>query len=65
MDSNLLCIINIYLINPLAITVMFSESTYNVSEDGGPAQLKIVLSNPSSTDVTVQVTTNDGSATGE
>ena len=44
---------------------MFSESTYSIAEDGGPTQLTIVLSNPSSTSVTVQVTTNDGSATGE
>ena len=50
---------------PPAITVMFSETMYSVTESAGPAQPTIVLSNPSSTDITVQVTTTDGSATGE
>ena len=46
-------------------TVMFSQSTYSVNEDDGPARAVLVLSNPSSTDINVQVTTTDGSATGE
>ena len=49
----------------LAITVIFNQSKYSVNEDGGPAQPVLVLSNPSSTDITVQVTNTDGSATGE
>ena len=44
---------------------MFNQSMYNVDEDDGPAQLILVLSNPSSSDITVQVITEDGSATGE
>ena len=44
---------------------MFSQTTYSVDEDDGPAQPVLVLSNPSSTDITVQVTNTDGSATGE
>ena len=44
---------------------MFNQSMYNVDEDNGPAQLVLVLSNPSSSDITVQVVTEDGSATGE
>ena len=48
----------------LAITVMFSQTTYSVDEDDGPAQPTLVLSNPSSTDITVQVTSSGGSATG-
>ena len=44
---------------------MFNQSTYRVDEDDGPAQPVLVLSNPSSTDITVQVTNTDGSATGE
>ncbi|XP_065884189.1 uncharacterized protein [Dysidea avara] len=46
------------------VTVNFSRTTYNVDEDDGPAQPVLVLSNPSSTDITVQVFTTDGSATG-
>ena len=39
---------------------------YNISEDAGPAQpILVVLSNPSSTDITVVVFSTDGSATGE
>ena len=49
----------------LAITVMFSKTTYNVDEDDGPLQPGLVLSNPSSTDITVQVTSGGGLATGE
>ena len=43
----------------------FSQSTYSVDEDDGPAQPVLVLSNPSSSTITVQVTNTDGSATGE
>ena len=50
---------------PLALTVTFNQTTYSVDEDDGPAQPELVLSNPSSTDITVQVTSSDGSATGE
>ena len=41
---------------------MFSERTYSVDEDDGPAQPALVLSNPSSTDVTVRVREVDGTA---
>ena len=44
---------------------MFSQTMYSVDEDDGPAQPVLVLSGPSSTDITVQVTNTDGSATGE
>ena len=44
---------------------MFNQSMYNVGEDDGPARLILVLSNPLSSDITVQVITEDGSATGE
>jgi len=46
-------------------TVSFEQSTYNVKEDGGLAEPVLVLSNPSSINVTVQVFNMDGSATGE
>ena len=49
----------------LVVTIRFSQSTYNVDEDDGPAQPVLVLSNPSSTDITVQVFDNDVSATSE
>ena len=49
----------------VVITVTFSQSTYSYDEDAGPAQHVLVLSNPSSTDITVQVFSTDGTATGE
>ena len=55
-------LLSIFLI---ATNVNFSQSTYSVDEDDGPAQLVLVLSNPSSTDITVEVTSNDITATGE
>ena len=49
----------------IAITVTFDQSTYSIDEDDGPAQPVLVFSNPSSTDITVQVRSNDITATGE
>ena len=49
----------------LALTVMFNQTTYSVDEDAGPAQPTLVLSSPSSTNITVEITSGGGSATGE
>ena len=49
----------------IAITVMFSQTTYSVNESDGLAQIGLVLGNPSSTPTTVQVFNTDGSATGK
>ena len=49
----------------LAPTLKFNQSAYNVDEDDGPAQPVLVLSNPSSTDITISVFSTDGSATGK
>ena len=49
----------------LDIFVSFNQSTYSVDEDDGPAQPVLVLSDPSSTDITVQVESNDITATGK
>ena len=43
---------------------MFGQSRYSVNEGDELAQAVLVLSNPSSTNLTVQVTNTDGSATG-
>ena len=45
--------------------VEFDHAIYYVDEDDGPAQPTLILSNPSSTDITVQVFNTDGTATGE
>ena len=49
----------------VAATVRFSQSTYSFNEDAGPAQPVLVLSNPSSSDITVQVRDNQNTATSE
>ena len=49
----------------LAIAIRFEQSTYTVDEDDGPAQPVLVLSNPSSTDTTVQVFSQDNTAIGK
>ena len=46
-------------------TINFTQSIHNVDEDDGPAQPVLVLSNPSSTDITISVFSTDGSATGK
>ena len=43
----------------------FGQSTYSVNEEAGVAQIELVLSNPSSNDITVQVRDTKGTATGE
>ena len=50
-----------YCLDP---SVTFSQTTYSVDEDDGPAQPVLVLSNPSSTNITVQVITSDVTAKG-
>ena len=47
------------------ITVNFNQSLYNVGESNSPVQPVLVLTNPSSTDITVQIRNNDITATGE
>ena len=49
----------------LAITVRFSETTYSVDENAGPARPELVLSNPSTTDITVEVFNTNGTAFGK
>ena len=45
-------------------TVVFTQSVYSVDEDNGVAQVDLVLTNPSSSDITIQVPSVNGSATG-
>ena len=49
----------------LDITVRFNQLTYSVNEDDGSAQLVLVLSNPSSIDITVQIYDTEKTATGK
>ena len=49
----------------LAITVNFTHFTSSINENGGPLQPSLVLSNPSATDIIIEVFNTDGSATGE
>ena len=58
---------NDYVLYPYspAATVRFDQPTYSVNEDDGPAQPVLVLSNQSSTNITVKVFSTDDSATGE
>ena len=51
----------------LALTINFSQETYFVNENNGSVQAKLILSNPSSRNITVQVDTfddNNNNATG-
>ena len=55
-------IANVYLID---VTVSFEQPTYTVNEDDGRVEPVLVLSNPSSSVITVQVFSTNGSATGK
>ena len=48
----------------IAPTVIFRYQAYSVNEYDGPAVLTLILSNPSSTTVTIEIFSTDGSATG-
>ena len=54
-----------YSIVFLVTSVNFSQSAYMVDENDGMVQFILLLSNPSSTNITVEVSSIDGSATGE
>ena len=45
--------------------VSFDQSTYNVNESVRQLQPVLVLSNPSSTDISITITVSLGNATGE
>ena len=49
----------------VAATVRFEQQTYNVNETDEEIEPILVLSNPSSSVITVQVFSTDGSATGK
>ena len=49
----------------LVVIITFDELTYNVDERSGMVQVALVLSNPLSSDLTVEVTTNDSTALGK
>lgn len=46
-------------------TVSFDQSTYSVNESDGVVRPYLVLSNPSSTAITIQILNSDISSTGE
>ena len=50
--------------NLVVANISFSQPMYSVNENEGSVQPVLVLSNPSSTNVTVQVTDEGGTATG-
>ena len=43
----------------------FSQSTYGIEENAGPVQLELILNSPSTSNITVVIFSNDGSATGK
>ena len=47
------------------VSISFSQSTYIVNEDEGLLQAVLVISTSVRIDITVQVGTNDNTATGE
>ena len=52
------------LIYSVAATISFDQSAYSIAEDGGPVQPVLVLSNPSSVDITIRVIDTATTATG-
>jgi len=57
--------LKIYILSNPGSVVKFNQLVYNVNEDEELVQPKLILSNPSSTEITVQVNDNSVTATGE
>ena len=49
----------------IAVAIFFNKLTYIVNEDIGSVEVTLVLSNPSSTDITLQIIDTGDTATGE
>ena len=43
----------------------FDQSVYGIDEDKGLVQLTLILNSPSTTNITVRIFSDDGSATGK
>ena len=56
---------HIFMFCSVGATVSFNKSAYRVNEGYGPVQPILVLSNPSSFAITVQVTDTGNTATGK
>jgi len=54
-----------YIFKCTEITVDFGQSKYTIDEDVGQLQPVLILSNPSSANIIMQVTSFDLNATGE
>ena len=48
----------------VATSIRFSQTMYSKAENEGPIEIKLVLNNTLPDDVTVQVISNDNTATG-
>ena len=49
----------------VAATISFNQSSYSIEENDGPVQIGIILSNPSSTDIMIEVLNIHEPATGK
>jgi len=58
-------IIFVIIVVSTSILLKFNQLTYSVDEDDGLVQTTLVLSNPSSTDITVQIIDTADTATGK
>ena len=54
-----------YVVCYVVITVSFNQSTYSVNENSGPVQPVLVLSSPSTVNISVQIMNNDNTASGK
>ena len=64
-DIDIMSIHLILFVVFVVATISFSQSLYSVAENSGVVEIFMVLSNPSPTDITVQVLNTEGSATGK
>ena len=59
------CVPSVFAFCHVDVTVMFSQSLYSVYENAGVVKPVLVLSNPSSVGITIQVSDVQDGATGE
>ena len=59
------CVYDYLVLCNLVITACFDPLNYTTPEQGGPLTIAMMLSNPSSSQISFQTIANDGSALGK
>lgn len=63
--AHILIYVLMILFNPIVGVILFKRPVYRIKEGAGQVQPELILSNPSSTNITVEIDITDITATGK